>query len=74
MRSRPIRDDSSVSCNDGTGDDECYSSYTKLVLAHTRHVLVSARPVSIDSGAGPHICLLFAEKGTDPTAKMLLSR
>lgn len=45
-----------------------------LVLAHTRHVLVSARPVSIDSGAGPHICLLFAEKGTDPTAKMLLSR
>lgn len=45
-----------------------------LVLAHTRHVLVSARPVSIDSGAGPHICLLFAEKGTDPTVKMLLSR
>lgn len=45
-----------------------------LVLTHTRHVLVSARPVSIDSGAGPHIYLLFAEKGTDPTAKMLLSR
>lgn len=61
MRSRPIRDDSSVSCNDGTGDDECYSSYTSTCTYKTC-VGVCQASVNRFRGRPPHL-FTFCREG-----------